>query len=238
MRRDHRPYWMKRTYRRLQDVYAKRRLVPHFESVGEGFTFIKPWYVEVFGEPVSLGRHAVVIASPDKRVRLSVWSAHRWGSITIGDWCMLCPGAWIGSAERITIGDNCMIAMDAYITDCDWHGLYDRVSAGRSAAVSIGDNVWIGARAVVCKGVVIGENAVVGAGAVVVENVPENAVVGGNPARIVKRLEGDREFVKRKQWFADPISLAREIDALDRQLLTGNTLWHWIRHILYPGKDH
>jgi carbonic anhydrase/acetyltransferase-like protein (isoleucine patch superfamily) len=86
--------------------------------------------------------------------------------------------------------------------------------------------------------VVIGENAVVGAGAVVVENVPENAVVGGNPARIVKRLEGDRGFVKRKQWFADPISLAREIDALDRQLLAGNTLWHWIRHTLYPGKDH
>jgi len=238
MRRDHRPYWMKRAYRRLQEIYARRRLLPHFESVGEGFTFIKPWHVEVFGDPVSLGRHAVVIAAPDKRVRLSVWSDRRRGGITIGDWCMLCPGSWIGSAESITIGDNCMIATDAYITDCDWHGLYDRISPGRSAAVSIGDNVWIGARAIVCKGVVIGKNAVVGAGAVVVENVPDNAVVGGNPARVVKRLDGSRRFVKRKQWFADPESLAMEIDALDRLMLADNTFWHWLRHTLSPGKGH
>lgn len=238
MRRDHRPYWMKRAHRGLQDFYARTRLLPHFERVGEGHTFIKPWYVEVFGGPVSLGRHAVVIAAPDKRVRLSVWSEGPGGGIAVGHWCMICPGAWVGSAERITIGDNCMLATDAYVTDCDWHGLYDRISPGRRAAVTIADNVWIGARAVVCKGVSIGENAVVGAGAVVVEDVPANAVVGGNPARVVKRLDGGRAFVKRKHWFADPGALAEEIDALDRLMLADNTFWHWLRQALSPGKGH
>ncbi|MBA2585639.1 MAG: maltose acetyltransferase, partial [Chthoniobacterales bacterium] len=52
----------------------------------------------------------------------------------------------------------------------------------------IGDNVWIGMNAVILKGVAIGENSVVAAGAVVTKSVPENCVVAGNPAKIVKRF--------------------------------------------------
>ena len=52
--------------------------------------------------------------------------------------------------------------------------------------VTIGDNVWLGGRSVITPGVTIGNNVVVAAGAVVVKDVPDNVVVGGNPAKIIK----------------------------------------------------
>ena len=52
--------------------------------------------------------------------------------------------------------------------------------------VTIGDNVWLGGRSVIAPGVTIGNNVVVAAGAVVVKDVPDNVVVGGNPAKIIK----------------------------------------------------
>lgn len=55
--------------------------------------------------------------------------------------------------------------------------------------VTIGENVWIGGNAVICPGVTIGDNVVVGAGAVVTKDVPNNVVIGGNPAKIIKKIE-------------------------------------------------
>jgi maltose O-acetyltransferase len=55
--------------------------------------------------------------------------------------------------------------------------------------VTIGDNVWIGGRAVINPGVTIGDNAVVASGAVVIKDVPDHVVVGGNPAKIIKKLD-------------------------------------------------
>ena len=54
--------------------------------------------------------------------------------------------------------------------------------------ITIGDNVWIGGNVLVCPGVTIGNNAVVAAGAVVVKNVEANTVVGGVPAKLIKRI--------------------------------------------------
>ncbi|CRK82236.1 maltose O-acetyltransferase [Neobacillus massiliamazoniensis] len=55
--------------------------------------------------------------------------------------------------------------------------------------VTIGDNVWIGGRAVINPGVKIGNNVVVASGAVITKDVPDNVVVGGNPARIIKHID-------------------------------------------------
>ena len=238
MKRDHRPYFIKKAYLNFQKIYVKHFLRPHFEALGKGFVFMKPWNVEIFGAPIELGNYATVIATRDNKVRLSIWSSKKdEGCIRMGDYCMICPGVRISSASEIIIGDSCMIASGAYITDCDWHGIYDRVSIGKRSPVKIEENVWIGDSAIVCKGVTIGTNSIVGAGAVVINSVPANVIVAGNPAQVVKSLDPDEKFTARAQWFSNPIRLFEEIDEWDRELLRNNTLLSWLSSILVPKKD-
>jgi len=61
-------------------------------------------------------------------------------------------------------------------------------------AVTIGDNVWIGGSVTILPGVTIGSGVTIGAGAVVTKDVPDNVVVAGNPARIIKRLKASRNI--------------------------------------------
>jgi acetyltransferase-like isoleucine patch superfamily enzyme len=109
---------------------------------------------------------------------------------------VLLTGTRIGCALRIDVDDWAGLA-DARITDTDFHALevYDQPRYNTSGAckpVRIGRNAWIGAGAWVLKGVKVGENSVVGAAAVAVADVPPNAVVMGNPARVVWRLRGPK----------------------------------------------
>ena len=99
---------------------------------------------------------------------------------------MISPGVRILAAKRVSIGDACMFGHGAYITDSDWHGIYDRTEVvGSPKEVVLEKNVWIGDSAIVCKGVTIGENSIIGAGSVVTKNVPNFAKVIGNPGKIV-----------------------------------------------------
>ena len=238
MRRDHRPYFVKKACLEFQRWYVRRFLAPQLDSLGSGFTFMRPWYVEIFGAPIRVGRCANVVAAPDGRVRISVWGAEAGrGGIDIGDYCLISPGVRISSAHRIRIGDNCMLANGVYLTDSDWHDLYDRTAMGRTAPVEIGSNVWVGDGAIVCKGVSLGDNSVIGAGSVVVQSIAPNCVAAGNPARIVKQLDPGQDFTTRKQWFQDPGLSADGLDAFDREMLKGNTVRHWIRHLLFPSRD-
>jgi len=235
--KDHRPYFIKKAYLNFQKLYVRHFLRPQFENLGQGFTFMKPWHVELFGAPIVLGRFAAVIAASDKKVRLAVWpNRGNKGTIQIGDYCMICPGVRMGSADRIDVGDNCMFAGNAYVTDSDWHDVYNRIMIGRTAPVTIHDNVWIGDSAIVCKGVTIGTNSIIGAGAVVVDDVPANVIAAGNPARIVKQLDPQKALTTRAQWFANPQKLFSEFDYYDRVMLQANSLGHWLRHMVWPYK--
>ncbi len=216
-------------------MFVKHFLRPHFESLGKNFVFLQPWHVKIFGAPIDLGDCATVIATSDNKVRLTVWSDQKGeGRIRIGDYCMICPGVRISSAAEIIIEDSCMIASGSYITDCDWHGIYDRTALGKRLPVRIEENVWIGDSAIVCKGVTIGANSIVGAGAVVVNSVPPNVIVAGNPARVVKTLGTDEIFTTRAQWFSDPTRLFAAFAAWDKAMLQGNTLLGWLRSIIAP----
>ena len=97
-------------------------------------------------------------------------------------------------------------------------------------------NAWIGDSAIVCKGVTIGENSIVGAGAIVVDPVPTNCVAAGNPARVVKRLDPKETFTTRAQFFSDPARLSRDFMAWEQAMLRGNTLFGWLRHLLFPAR--
>ncbi|MEW6442777.1 MAG: acyltransferase [bacterium] len=238
MQKDHRPYSLKRAHLEMRRLYVRRFLAPQFTRLGKGYTFMQPRHVSVFGAPIELGDYANVIATPDHKVRLTVWSDRKdRGGIRIGDYCLICPGVRISSAYGITIGDNCMLAANVYVTDSDWHDVYDRIATiGKSAPVTIEPNVWIGDSAIVCKGVTIGENSVIGAGAIVVDDVPPNTVAAGNPARPVKELDPGLPIIKREDWFRDPAELARRIDEMDRDMLRGNTLLGWLRSVLFPAR--
>ncbi|MEB1810217.1 MAG: sugar O-acetyltransferase [Bacillaceae bacterium] len=92
---------------------------------------------------------------------------------------------------EIRIGDNCMIAPGVHIYTAT-HPLNatERISGAEyGRRVAIGDNVWIGGGAIINPGVTIGNNAVIASGAVVTKDVPDQVVVGGNPARILKKIE-------------------------------------------------
>jgi len=93
-------------------------------------------------------------------------------------------GARIVCNLKITIGANVAIAEGVQIRDSDEHSV--GTAGGYCAPVQIGDNVWIGANALILKGVTIGPGAVVAAGAVVTRNVPARCVVAGVPARVIR----------------------------------------------------
>ena len=237
MRRDHRPFWLKKAYLRLESRYARHFLCPHFERFGKGHTVMQPWNVEVFGGPVVLGDHATVIATRDQKIRFSVWPVQEGGGrIVIGDYALICPGVRISSGAEIVIGDSCMMASGVYITDADWHGIYDRIAFGRAVPVHISDNVWIGDRAMICKGVSIGCNSIVAAGSVVTKPVPDNVVVAGNPARVVKSLDVEAEKRTRRDGLAASAGWFAELDAWDRALLQDNTVLKWLRYVFFPQK--
>ena len=239
MLRDHRPYRVKKAYLKFQEFYTEHFLRPQFTSLGKGHTFIRPWNVEVFGAPIEVGDYVNVIASRDRKVRLTVWTDRENPTgIRIGSYCLLCPGVRLSSATEISVGDNVMFAYGAYVTDSDWHDIYDRVAVvGNSAPVRIENNAWIGDSVIVCKGVTIGENSVIGAGSVVTSSIPANTIAAGSPARVIKPLDPNRKIKTRAEWFADPKALFEEIDRIDREKLAGNTLFDWMRFSLFPRKD-
>ncbi|MHC0039436.1 maltose acetyltransferase domain-containing protein [Pseudoneobacillus sp. C159] len=92
---------------------------------------------------------------------------------------------------EIRIGDNCFIAPGVHIYTAT-HPVHplERISGIEyGKPVKIGDNVWIGGRSVINPGITIGNNIVIASGAVVTKDVPDNVVVGGNPAKMIKHIE-------------------------------------------------
>ena len=105
-------------------------------------------------------------------------------------------GSTINATTSITIGDNTIIGSGCLITDTDSHPIGaenrrrpDYLKYTKSKPITIGNNVFIGARSIIMKGVTIGDGAVIGAGSVVTKDVPENTIVAGNPAVVIKKIE-------------------------------------------------
>lgn len=116
------------------------------------------------------------------------------GRIAVGFNTFMNKDCQIVSMGSIAIGRDCLIAERVSIYDHDHGHSEPGVPFCRqgfsTAPVEIGDNVWIGANAVVLKGVTIGSGSIVAAGAVVTKNVPSGVVVAGNPARVIKVVGG------------------------------------------------
>ena len=110
--------------------------------------------------------------------------------VKIGKNVVIMNGFQCMSAGGLTIEDNTMISLNCTIATNN-HDMYER-NIITCKPVYIKKNVWIGVNVTILAGVTIGENAVVGAGAVVTKDVPDEAVVVGNPARVIKYLDAEK----------------------------------------------
>lgn len=91
----------------------------------------------------------------------------------------------------VDIGDNVLIgpAVQIYTATHPLDAAARRSGLEFAKPVAIGSDVWIGGGAIICPGVKIGDRAVIGAGSVVTRDVPDDAVVGGNPAKLIRTLK-------------------------------------------------
>ncbi len=239
MRRDHKPHALKRILNFFERTWVERFIRPQLDYLGAGGMIMKPWHFKLFGDGIRLGEAVHVVTSRDRTVRLTTWAhEHGSGEIDVGDYALLCPGVRIDSATSIKIGKSTMLAAGVYVTDADWHGIYDRTRPiGTTRAVILEENVWIGDGCIVCKGVTIGANTVVGAGSVVTKSLPANVIAAGNPAAVIKQLDGSQPLVKREDLLAEHEKLNSEVTLLDQALRKNNSWLKWLRTVLAPRPD-
>lgn len=165
------------------------------ERVGERFQMEQMPYLQgdgriVIGSGVRLsGKPSVVFGrpSPDRP------------ELVIGDNTFVGHDCGFFTFRSVRIGRDCLLAGGVQVYDADGHPLdAARRRAGEPtppeaiAAVTIGDDVWVGTGAVILKGVTVGDRAIIGARAVVTKDVPADAVVAGNPARVLTTLRSPR----------------------------------------------
>ena len=121
---------------------------------------------------------------------------------------------YILDVSTIEIGDNCMFApnVQLYTATHPLHPVKRNSGLEYAKPIKIGNNVWLGGGVIVTPGVTLGDNVVVGAGSVVTKSFPDNVVIAGNPARIIKTVE--EELTEESLE-----TLRHKIDMIDRELV-------------------
>jgi acetyltransferase-like isoleucine patch superfamily enzyme len=169
------------------------------------------WRWETDG-PVFFGKRLELQISKRGKVRFGrfAWIGDRTkircheGEVTIGPKTVIGQECTISAYRGVRIGEQCVIADRAMFIDFD-HGVVEierpiRLQGIYMRDVAVGSNVWIGYGACVLRGVRVGDNSIVGTNAVVTKDVPQNAVVGGVPAKLLRTREPPAVL----RW-ADPV---------------------------------
>lgn len=185
---------------RGREIFNKFRLVLRiFEKIIGLFPYrFRVWLYNHFrNEPglIYIGiRYAVVktlVESLGDNVRINenVY-LYNFYNLKLGSNVSIWPMCYIECSGKVIIGNDVSIAHAVTIMSEEHNYLDKRIpikDQGKSyAPVIIKDNVWIGAKATILSGVTIGSGAIIGAGAVVTKDVPENTIVAGVPAKIIK----------------------------------------------------
>ena len=129
-------------------------------------------------------------------IKLQGWILSEGGIITVGDKTRINKDTIIRSKSSIKIGKYCDIGSDVYIQDHNTLSLNyldrrDHKGEVLSVPIRIGDDVWIGRRAMILKGVTIGDRSIIAAGSIVTHDIPSDAVAAGNPAKLVKYIRNE-----------------------------------------------
>ena len=178
--------FLKRSVNFLSTLYHK----PRMGSLGANSRINLPTWIKGH-QSIYLGRNVhvwrfsrltAINARPGQRV------------ITISDDCIIHPSIHISAASSVHIGCSVLIAANCYITDHDhmWHDIDTpaiRNDCVIAQQVRICDEVWIGEKVVILKGVTIGANSVIGSGSVVTKSIPPFSVAVGNPARVIRSFD-------------------------------------------------
>ena len=138
---------------------------------------------ELFG---SVGSHPTV---------LPVFSCDNGKNIHVGENFLANYNVTILDIAPVTIGDYVMIGPNTLIATVNhpFSPRKRRGHIGQAKPVSIGRDVWIGGNCTILPGVTIGNNVLIAAGAVVTKDVPDNCVVGGVPAKMIREINDDTE---------------------------------------------
>lgn len=162
------------------------KIVNSFFFEGGNNVWIKDDVSLALGGPLKIGNRSVLCE------RVAIWSNEK--GVEIGNDFALGIGSYLcGSGDRIKIGDEVRIA--DYVRMYTFNHNYEKKNipvskqGNTTGEIVIKNNVWIGSGAVILAGVTIGNNSVIAAGAVVNKDVPGNVLVGGIPAKIIKRIK-------------------------------------------------
>jgi acetyltransferase-like isoleucine patch superfamily enzyme len=147
-------------------------------------------------DKIVVGRHSRILGE--------LFTFAHGGEIKIGEWCYVGEGSRIWSASSIVIGNRVLISHNANVFDSLTHPLqaakrheqireiftrgHPREISLDESPVKICDDAWIGAGAMVLRGVTVGGGSVVAAGAVVTKDVPAYSIVAGNPAVLIREI--------------------------------------------------
>lgn len=156
-----------------------------------GRVFIAGYGTIKFGKEVGINSN--LFSNPIGGDTRTIISVDRGASLTIGDFTGFSNIA-ISCKERITIGNHVKIGGGVKIYDSDFHALNFEDRKNRETdiplkkPVSIEDGCFIGAHSIILKGVTIGRESIIGAGSVVTKSVPEKEIWGGNPAKMIRKI--------------------------------------------------
>lgn len=193
---------IRRICNNIQKVYAKQvsRLVFMSNNVAyKSFhTNGIPYVMVARGGDFSIGRNFAmnngIKGNPIGCYERCTFFVDRGAVLTIGDNVGMSQAALI-CHKSITIGNNVKIGGGVCIYDTDFHSLdpvirrsSEDLKNRTEKPVVIGNDVFIGAKSIILKGVTIGENSVIGAGSVVTKSVPANQIWAGNPAKFIRNI--------------------------------------------------
>jgi len=176
----------------VKSIYSEPLFKSQCHSVGKGLWMERLPYIVGSGR-ITLGNNVKLSG------RIHVIFSNKICNepeLTIGDNTFLGHNTSFMIAKSVKIGNDCLFASGICIFDNDGHPIDHRKrkdnmppDENQVKPVEIGNNAWIGTNAYIMKGVHIGDRSIIGAGAVVIKDVPEDCIVGGNPAQIIKNLK-------------------------------------------------
>lgn len=176
------------SYEKYQDALTLGNKLARFAWNVFAFVLFRPFAGPVFRYYRSsvlrlwgakIGKRCAVASS------VKIWAP--W-NLEVGDYVAIGPRAGIYDVAKIVMGSNITVSQDAYLCTAS-HDISQLKKPLVVHPIELRDSTWVAARAIVLPGVTIGEGAVVGAGAVVTKDVEPWTVVGGNPAKFIKKRE-------------------------------------------------